>query len=214
MNRTKLILLMLTSVCALVALAATSASAALPEFLPSGTKATFTSTVGGELLEPVSGETEQCTGGTDHGRITGAKTADIELTFIGCKAFGFANCSTAGAKAGEISISGVITLGFIKATSPLEVGGSLAITEVEYTCAGLIKGKIKGAAIGVVTPINTLSFTGHLNFLQAKGVQKPLSFEGGATLSFLENKNGGAFEQSGEQFEDTITYSEAIAVDG
>jgi hypothetical protein len=214
MSRIKLVLLSMLAITAVTALAAATASAALPEFLPTGTKATFTSTSGPGTLEPVGGETIACTADTDKGSITGAKTFAVTISFTGCKAFGFANCTTTGAKTGEIIISGTGTLGFIKATTPLEVGGSVAITETEFACLGLVKVRVRGAAIGVVTPINTSSTTGHLNFTQSKGKQSPLNFEGGATLTFESSKNGGTFEQAGETTEDTITFSEKITVDG
>jgi hypothetical protein len=156
MSRTKLVLLTVMSVCVISAVASAAASAALPEFLPTGTKAAFTSTSGGGKLVTAGGETIACTDDRDQGKITGAKTASIEVTFLGCKAFGIANCTTKGLKAGELLIPGTVTLGFIKATTPLEVGGAFAITGTQsFVCGGLIKVEGRGTAICRVTPINT-----------------------------------------------------------
>jgi hypothetical protein len=216
MSRTKFVLLAAMSVCVISAVASAAASAALPEFLPVNTRATFTSTSGEGRLETVGGEAIECTADTNKGAITGPKTATLEVSFTGCKAFGIVNCTSKGAKSGELMIPGTVMLGFIKATTPLEVGGAFTISGTQkFRCSGLIEVEVEGTGVGKVAPINTSSVTGHLNFAQALGVQKPATFEGGAALSFKVSKDGGtSVEHAGEMTEDTITYSEAVTVDG
>ena len=210
----KRLIQMMLVVSAAAAVYANTASAALPEFLPTGTKVKGVSTSGPGTLQSPMG-TLQCTDDETIVTATGPKTVDITVKFLGCKAFGFANCTTSGAKSGEVVLEGTGTLGFIKGTSPLEVGESLAIKETEVSCgAGLVKLKVRGAAIGVVTPINTSSTTEHLSFAQSGGKQKPEKFEGGSKLTLEVSVNGGAFEESGLATEETTTFAEKITVDG
>jgi hypothetical protein len=216
MKRIRLMVLATMAVVAGTALAASAASAALPEFLPSGTKSTFTSTSGPGTLETAAKEKIECTADTNEGSITGAKTVKVTIRFTGCKAFGFANCKTTGAKEGElVVVAPTGTLGYIKKAAPTQVGLSLAITEFSFEClGGLAKGKVRGGVIGEVTPINTETTTGKLILKQKEGKQEFTKFEGGAETKLESSKNGGAFEAAGEETTDTITFKEKIKIDG
>jgi hypothetical protein len=223
MKFTKLVVLAAVAVCAVSALAAATASA-LPEFLPTNTKAKFTSTSGPGTLFSGGGNVE-CTSDTNEGQILSATHFDVLILFKGCKAFGFANCTTAGQPSGTIHITGLGLLGFIKKTAPLDVGASIEITGLnakleekspaEFSCAGgLAKIAIRGAAIGLIEPLNTSSTTGKLGYKAPGGKQEFTKFEGGAELTFESSKNGGAFEKAAEETTDTITFAEAISTDG
>jgi hypothetical protein len=215
MRRVKFAIFSIAAMATFASLIPAAASGALPEFLPTGTKATFTMTSGATTIGPIGGGAVECSADTGSGSITGAKTFSIRISCTGTKAFGFSNCTTSGSKSGEIVVNGTGTLGFVKSTSPLEVGASVAIVETEFACAaGLLKAKLRGAAIGFVSPINTSSTTGLLRFTGSAGKQNPLHFEGGSDLTLEISKNGSTFEQADLISEETLTYSEKITVDG
>jgi hypothetical protein len=212
MNRIKLVLLSVMAITAITAVASATASA-LPEFLPAGTLATFTSTSGPGTLESASGTQIVCSADTNSGSITGATTVKLTIKFTGCKAFGFINCKTSGAGESEIVVNATGTLGYVSKTGP-KVGLALAVTPFEFSCAGgLATGKVQGTLIGEVTPVNTKSLTGKLILTQSKGSQTIKLFEGGSETQLEVSQNGGAFEKAGEQTTDTITFAEEITVD-
>ena len=213
MSRAKLVVVAAMAIVAISALASASASA-LPEFLPTTTKAKFTSTSGPGTLETSAKEQINCSADTNEGQILSATTFDVTIKFTGCKAFGIANCSTTGAASGELVVKATATLGYLSKTAKT-VGAKLNVTEFEFTCAGgLVKGKVKGAVIGQLTPVNKKTKTGELILKQTGGENEFQHFEGEATLSKLESsKNGGAFELAGEETTDTITFAEEITLD-
>jgi hypothetical protein len=215
-NRMMLIMATSTTLWALAVVSASSASAALPEFLPVGTKANFASTSGVGVLENIKKEIVlSCTSDTNSGEITGAKTIRATIFLVGCKGLLFANCTTTGAKAGEVVVDATGTLGFIQAVAPLVIGVLLALDPFEYSCAaGLLKVKVRGSVIGEITPINVATATARLIFKQKAGVQEFTKFAGAAADSLETSKNGAAFEASGLETDDELFFTEKITIDG
>jgi len=218
MKQVKLVAVLAVALTALFALGASAASAALPEFLPVGTKATFTSKSGKGTLETVGGKKITCEDDTNSGKITGAKTIEVTINFLGCKAEGFA-ANTKGDAEGHILVTCTGQLGYLSKASK-DVGLGLKCGEIHIEVFGdliLILVRFKNLGIiGLVTPLNS-SKTGPfvLSLKQTKGVQEFTKFEGEATSSFAESAlNSGAFEQAGEETSDEITFSEAVSIDG
>jgi hypothetical protein len=196
---------------------ATSALAALPEFLPAS--GTFLSTSGAVTLETASGTELACSSDKDKGLITGPESvANILITFHGCKTSGFA-CSSGTEPSGVITtqeLSGL--LGYISKASR-SVGIDLVPVSgtelVEFNCLGdIIKVKIKGSVIGEVTPLNSKTTNGTLTYLKAagKGKQEVTKLEGGAIDLLQIAKNGGAFEGSAIEAAETITFHQPTEV--
>ena len=190
MKRTKILGLVLGAVFAMSAVAASVASAGLPEFTVS---TTFTGTSGTGTLETQSGATVICTSNVESGTITAPKAVLISagVKFKGCTATILGKAEKCGTppSSGEIttkSLSG--TLGYVKAAAPKEVGIDLKPTsgtvlaefECETTAGAKTKLVVSGSVIGIVTPINTVSKSFTLTFKQSKGVQSVKKLEGEA----------------------------------
>lgn len=201
--------LALVSVCALSAIAASAASATLPEFSPaSGVKLEGTSGTG--LLETVAGTKVTCTANKDSGEITAAKeVTKVHVTFTGCTSGGFECKSTKATKNGELATEELkATLGYISAANK-EVGidfKPVGTKFIEFSCVGgIVEVKVTGSVICPVTPVNKLSKTFTVACKQEKGKQKPESFEKGEPDVLVTQIALGAKEQSGEETTATVT---------
>ena len=215
MIRMRTLIMAFVAVLAMSAVAAASASAALPEF--SKTKVKVTGKSGAGTLETVTGTKVTCTGGTSSGEITAEKTVSKTLViFTGCASSGF-KCSTSGAASGELKTKELTgTLGYLT-KSTKEVGLDLkpaSGTEfIEFECAGgIVKVKVTGSVICPLTPVNTSTTTFTLTCKQKAGVQEFKKFEGGEEDVLKTSKNGGAAEGSGEETTTTLTASEAAEI--
>lgn len=236
MKHLRILGLAVAAVLALSAVAASGASAALPEFTGPFPKA-FTSTSGKGTLETKAGRKVTCEADTNTGKITGAKSDEATVKFTGCKIEKTGvtlTCTSPGAKEGEIVVEVLSTLVYIKEAAPKEVGIVLkpktGTTFVTFKCVGKsIFGTVeesvtvRGEVIGVITPINTLTSTFTLAFKQTKGVQEPTEYENEKkekVKAILETEGVGtgtgsetwSFEQSGETTTDTLTTSETTEI--
>lgn len=205
------------AVIALSAVAAASASAAAPEFVPeTGTfPIAFTSTSGAGTLETTSGETVTCTSDTNTGKITGAKSSKVTVHFKGCKTtfFGFPiACKTSGAGTEEIvtkELTGELGLNTAKTKVLNDLRGEgTGEVSAEFECAGNTV-KVTGSVIGEFPETEKFLHESQLVLKQSKGVQEFTEFinsEGKTVKNTLSSsKNGGTAVQSGETTSDTIT---------
>ncbi len=214
MTRIRLIMLSLLAVFAFGALAAASASAALPEFegpFPN----TFTSKSGAGKLQTVGGQEVTCTADSNTGSITGAKTDTANVTFTGCESVTLKAKCQSGANEGEIkTVELSSTLGYIsKAAKTVGIDLKPKAGELfaSFECGG-VKIEVKGSVIGALTPINTKTKSFKLKFKETAGKQEVTKLEGEPTDVLMTSIAGGAFEESGESTEDTLTTAKATTV--
>ena len=222
MTRLQTLGVALIAVLALAAVAVSSASAATCTTKPCFTGTfpnTYTSSSGAGTLETKSGTKVKCSSdSTEGGEITGEKTGKLKsVVFKGCESSGF-KCSTKGAASGEIkTVELETTLGYIN-KSTKEVGIALKPKGggdfVTFECTALVKVTVKGAVIGVMTPVNSETMKYTLKFTQTGGKQTPQKFEGGST-DILESEidGSGKFEESGEQTEDALTLAKTTKLE-
>jgi hypothetical protein len=193
----------LTSTVALVTCAggASSALAALPEFMPP-TEAGIESVLKASHLETVGKTIVKCKKGGDGGAITGPKTVRLTITFVECSIPG-ALCTTSGKPFGVIETAPLTgELGYIhKSTKVVGLdlfasgGGPFATFECGATPFVVI-----GSVIGRIAPVNKVVNAGEhftLKFAEKEGLQKPPSFEGAPPDVLSTSIGGGPFETTG-----------------
>jgi hypothetical protein len=225
MKRFKIIGLCLVAAFALSAVGASAASAVTPpEFL--GTFPDhFTSHGGISTLKTTTvPKTVTCSNVDNIGEITGAKTALVLVTFLGCKLSGTFPCSSGeGAGIEEIMTSLLnVTLGYIKAsthevgTRLTGTGGSEGNLLALFTCENQLA-KVKGSVIGQIpsADLNVLTLAFTINFAESsEKVQAVLKLEGESKKSFLETSlNKGAFENSAEASGDELLLEKDVKID-
>jgi hypothetical protein len=179
-------------------------------------KPKFASTSGKGTFETVSGERLVCKEDTNTGEFTGFSTAKLTVRFTGCEAFGI-KCSTAGAKEGEIVVFATGHLVYIlRIPPPIEVGLLIETEEVSIKCLGTETFKVKGSAVGRITPILTLAESLTLKFSQSKGVQNPVEYESKegekAKATLAMSVKGGEFKQTGLETEDKLRFEEEVEI--
>jgi hypothetical protein len=221
MLRIRMVGLALVAVFALSAIAASSASAALPEFgrckhetgkyskanceegegsaynwvpLKEGEEVKFKSTSGAGTLETEGGTKVTCKEDIDEGHTTGPKTDVVTVRFIGCESSKI-KCTSAGAASGEIVVKEALSeLGFIKAP---EVGLALKPAKgseifVEFSClGGIVKVKTKGSVIGKLTPSSEMTETFTLVFKSAGGGKQEIKKFEGGAEDVLSSSING-----------------------
>lgn len=213
MRQLKVLCMAMMALLSLGALvAAASASAAAPRFLPE-TGLTSTATSGEGQLETASGSSIKCksdTASTSEEKKEG-KEGKFSVDFKGCTAFGFISCNTTGDASGVVLTSGTFNIRLLK-TSPLEAGILYKPVTTKIECAGNTI-EVKGTLACTISPQNkkTKSFTS----VCAKGTNKgenaitEVFKEGSETEKEkvgLESKfNSGSFEKSNEVTTETIT---------
>jgi hypothetical protein len=212
--------LILVAMLAIGALAAATASAALPELVNSKgealVKKKYTSKSGASTLETEKNGAVKCKEGTDTGESTGPKTGTSTVTFTGCESASI-KCKTSGAKTGEIITKATSKLVYINEKEKT-VGLALAATESTIECSILQKLKVRGSVIGVLTPVNTVAEEFTLTFKQKKGVQEPTEYEeeGKKVKDITETEGSGIktfkFEPSGLETTDTLKFEEKVEV--
>ena len=190
------------------------------EWTPTLANVGFTSASASASLETAGGERITCTAGAGRGRYTGTKTQTVSFSFSGCTNAALASCQSEGAESGDIALSGLVgELGFIKdqineGKIVVSVGVAFKPEAQPYAasfeCGGMIGqpgagALIKGAVIAPLTPLDKMSTSGALKFAASNGLQRPKSFEGGATDVLFASLAGGAFERAG------LTASNALA---
>ncbi len=219
---------------ALCAVAASSASAALPELTQKGTNEALTGEIHGASAgslqyETVGGMIEECR----TAKLKGGKEANtkeiggIHLVLTGCIETEFGSeCHSAGKKAGEIeSVALTATLGYI--TKPeskkTEVGLELRPTEdtkelkkplVKYECTGgFSDNEWRRTIVGTLGAgqhnKSTLSLNLAYNKGTAAGLQEDTGIEGGyASEAFLEGSMNRTFEKMNWQVPVVVKNSE------
>jgi len=200
---------MITTIAVCAGVAA-SASAALPEFVPS--PAPFTVKSGATTMETTSKAKIVCAADTGVGEVMGPKTGTAQLVLTGCEFVTLSlPCMSVGRPPGEVvTASLLMTLGYIN-TPKKEVGIDLSTATggplMEFVC-GALRVLVSGSVIGKITPVNKLvAPPGHfiLKFTQAAGKQKPPKFELGPidvpSMSF-----GGPFIESGLTSTETVAF--------
>jgi hypothetical protein len=198
-----------TGLMALSAITATTASSALPEFLPASGKATGTS--GPSTLEVKGGNTFECGGDKYTGEITGPKTVSVTIEIKNCKIFGIIGTHSLGDPEGVILLHDTGTLCYLnKAKKEVGVVGA-ATGKTHLEGAGELAIR-EGDLIGRIEQVNKKMSVGKIIFEQHGGEQSVLRCEGGAEehLSFSENE--GAFKAAGFQATETISSKEEVEV--
>ena len=177
------VLLALVAVFAMSAVAASTASAAAPEFKPS-TKQAFTGSTGTITFERSSYSPTVCTKGTSTGEITGASTVGaVVLTLTGCESKEGPGCKfkSVGAKNnGEIVTSALVgELGEVKTTEAttgvgllLKPASGTEWAKIEAPCILPEWESMKGEVTAEVTPIKTLAKTVELVLTGKSGAQR------------------------------------------
>ncbi len=212
MTDTRIRMLNLALLAALTACATASpaASAALPEQVPS--TGAFTIASGAGTFETVKKEAVKCTGDKGAGELTGPKTGKAKITFEGCTGPFGVKCNSTGEAAGKVTTELNSELVYLNKAKK-EVGEKLALAkEVEIKCTALATLKVRGATLCLILPpLNEpprKEFT--LACEQAAGKQRFTEFENAAgekVKAITEtSKNGGAFEESGLQDTDVLTF--------
>jgi hypothetical protein len=142
------------------------------------------------------------------GAFTNVKEGKMTLKLLECtgRASGIeAKCTTKGGATGEITTAELKALLAYAYPSKATAEGretGLVLSPVsgevitEFTCAGLFKLSVKGAIVGVVSPLGSLVKTFNVAFKQASFVQQPSEYE-------LES--GGKASASPSCLEETIS---------
>jgi hypothetical protein len=170
----------LIAIFAMSLLAASAASAALPEFNPA--KGTFKTLALGSSILAGGGNTVTCAASTGTGEITGAMSVGkVVVKFTNCVAKNASNATcvarSSSGGTGEIDteqLNGL--LGLILATTfTSDVGEDLfpasgsVFTNIQGSC--IVTTKVTGSVAGEVTPISTLTLIGKVNFAETGGKQ-------------------------------------------
>jgi hypothetical protein len=212
---------LLLTALALCAVAASSASAALPELTQKGTNEALTGEIhgtsaGGLEYETVSGMIEECrTAKLKGGKELNTKEiTGIHLVLTGCIETEFGSeCHSAGKKGGEIeSVALTGKIGYISKpeSKKTEVGLELRPTEenaeltkplVKYECTGgFSDNEWRRTIVGLLGQGQhnkaSLSLSLEYDKGSAHGLQEDTGIEGGyATESFLEGSMNRSFEK-------------------
>jgi hypothetical protein len=170
-------------------------------------------------LENKSGTKVTCKKLSATGKITGLTTEEVnELVFSECESGGI-KCNTAGDGTGVIKVKELEgELGVISKGSPStkdKIGNVLwpkggtptsKSQFVFFSCAGVLTADVHNSVIAPVTA-NAMKLEQTVKYTGAKGVQKPLKFEGGPNM-FLETSFSGAPVEPSSQVATTIVKSE------
>jgi hypothetical protein len=182
-----------------------------------GANSAFTSTGGPATLESVKKEKIVCKKETDSGTYIGESEAESVTVFQGCQSA--LSCQSVG-KSGEIETEVLrSSYGIIKA--PTAVGTLIepkppGTQLIKFECGGGGSGTgpkviVMGSLIAATTKVDKMEATAVQKFAEAKGIQKPQSFEGEATKHFEEaSTGGGPFEQVAQLLTITITNSSPL----
>lgn len=213
----------LLGVAVFIIVASASASASKPLFAKGGK---FTNSASGNaVLKTASNAKVECTGTGGSGEVVpGTKEAtDVTVTFTGCKASIGGKCTSSGKSAGEIVTN------TLKATLGYKPGGGAGASEVlealeptgssfaEFTCDSIVKVKVTGCVLGVLTPTNTevgpsdSTTTFALKLKESSGAEEfreYLAEEGGSAISCHLTTTklvGEGTEEAGIDDAETIT---------
>ncbi len=188
-----------------------SALAAAPEFNPA--KGTHTSKSGKTAFQVQGGAKIECASSTDSGSITGIKTFKLTIDYAGCKTSGLDVNSPGDAK-GVILLTLVGVLGYTNKS--LKTVGAIdeLSAEVELEVPAVKKTmRVKGSAIGEVSPVNVKQTSSKLTLTQKEGKQGIEKLEGGAAQTLLIQESiGGEFRPAGVEISEEITFAGATEI--
>jgi hypothetical protein len=183
-----------------------SATAALPEFVPAPS-AGIESVIKATKFETVGKTVVNCKHGGNSGAITGPKTISLKIELFGCAIPG-ALCTSPGGEPGEIIAEGLTgTLGYIhKTTKVVGLDLSSGGTFTMFTC-GVTPFIVEGSVIGRIAPVNKIVKSGEhfaVHFLQKEGNQKFPNFEGEPPDILSTSIGGKPFEPTGLAMTDEV----------
>lgn len=236
MLRMRIIVMTLLAVFCLGAVAASAASAALPEIVNKEGKELVNKKFSGkntgsaeQVLETKAGKTIKCKTTSTTGEVKGTNEGEATFTFKECAstAFGAGKCQT-GSTEGEIvtkiSIKAVYLsrskkeLALLFSILPIPTGF------VEIKCKTLLGTEVLKVYGTFLIPVkaNTLSTKYTEEAKQEKGVQKPLEYEneaGEKVKNTLETEGVSGpevfkKEQSGEEAKGEVTFEEEVEFKG
>ncbi len=171
-------------------------------------------------LQTTGGQLITCKGQGATGEYTGNKTVGgVTLTFTGCHLGETGTCQSAGAALGEVRSSALVgQLGVIKASAegPAKdlVGNdylpAAGETFAAFSCAGTPV-SVTGSVIGELKR-NAMVTTAPVKFVQSRGQQKPMRFEGGPEDVLLSKLGEGAAQRSGLGLTSNQTSEEKVEV--
>jgi hypothetical protein len=215
-RRTRRIGLCLLATVAGCAVAAGSASAALPEFVP-GAGPSFSVKSGKMVLKTVGKQQINCLADTGSGTLVGPKTVTISIVFSSCEHLKVP-CNTVGMAPGEIALAADGTLGYLVNPEVKEVGLDLATPTgaplMEFQCGAALRGFVDGSVIGKITPVNkvvpaAMHFT--LKFAQVAGKQT-FNHLFGEPIDVPFTSFGGPAEESGLGSVDALKFTAALMI--
>ena len=196
-------------VMALFAVAATAASAALPEFLDNVAGNTYTIKSATGTLN-AGAFTIECKKDTGTGEVTGAKTITANVDFEECELFGLASNSL-GDPADTILVKATATLCYIsKAEKTVGVQFVITPVHIEVPSIGELV-EVSGTAQGDVEKVNTLS-TGNVVTLNEKTSKQKC--EGGKAVELkAEKEHNKKPEAALETTTEDLTFAKDIEID-
>jgi hypothetical protein len=195
----------------LSAITAATASAELPEFLPGTAGTKFTSLSGPGTLQTEKKGEIHCEKDEDEGVLLSSTEALVTVDFLKCHAHEGAleaPIRSLGDPKETILVHLETLLCYInKANKEVGVNAHILPLHLEVE-SSLVKKlyEVIGWAIGKITPVNTPTLSFLISWKQTGGVQALKKCEGRVEETLLTSENGGAFEKSGEQTEDTIGF--------
>jgi hypothetical protein len=194
------------AVLAIGAVAAASASAALPEFSPTH-GVTFKGTSNESSFFEVNSlaPIPSCTSHVTKGSITGAKSGAIEVEMKGCQAGGGEGpCTSAGQLSGVVVFGGTLEPVYLT-KEPKKVGLLVKLNEFTARC-GFATTTVRGSFLGSITPINKKVKVTEKFVLVAKetsATNEYTTYENESSehksASLSESIAGGPFLQAGYQ---------------
>jgi hypothetical protein len=213
-------------VFAIGAVAASAASAALPEFVsPAAAPIRFESILKTTKLETVGPSVHVvCKRGSNEGEVTGPKTLTMTVVLMGCTNSSTGDtCNSPEAIPGEIVVPSLTgTLGYIRKSTAVkgtEVGlalSSSAVPLATFACGGELEPHIvEGSVIGKLTPINNVVTPPErykLTFTEKAGKQKPRKFEGGPEDILFISISSTLLVESGLSASDELIFSAPLEI--
>jgi hypothetical protein len=184
-------------------------------------KTHFTSTIKPTTvatLETPKATKVTCTGETGSGEYnTNKTTTGVLLKFTGCEGLA-QKCSSAGSAVGEIAWNALegelgVILTSKEGASKNKVGLDLKAPGglvSEFACGSSII-KLRGSVI-VQEPTNSMKLNATVKYTAAKGIQKPMHFEGEANDVLEASVAGGAYESAGLALTMVQTNAEKVEV--
>jgi hypothetical protein len=147
------------------AVAAATSSAVLPVALPLATSANPVKGIGkgaGGTFQTLGGTVVTATSDEATGEFLSTALGESDLLILGATSSGFACTGLPDTVSGSILMKTTFHLVYLLALSAKHVGVASLMTEIHFTCAGIILVRIRGCVISLILPVNTsVAATGH-----------------------------------------------------